>query len=136
MKKRIGLILISLIILAGCTNKKPDITLNVPIVQQGCAAFDKSYSDVVITEKGLRVISNIVYGSPCYTLQKAEISKNGDTLNVYFTFKKDPTTVCIQCLGVQNVVYTIEGPGLNKTGIKINVIAYFDNKKVEHSVTS
>lgn len=133
MKRLLPLLL--LICVLGCAAKKPSIGLEVIFHNKGCSGIEESSSEVKVTPSGLDIVSNILSSTPCYKLNKAEISKKESNITVYFTFSKDAGE-CIQCIGVNNLVYKITGPDTNRTGIVITVIAYFDSAESRHYVTS
>ncbi len=135
MKKTI--ILITLLFITGCTSQKQDIGLEVPFHSNGCAGFDESNSEITIINDGLRVVSNVLSDKPCYKLIKAEISRVEDNVTVYFTFKEDEEAgPCQKCIGAQTIIYKIFGSNLNRTGININEISYFEDKEVNRTLKS
>ncbi len=126
------LIIISfLLLLTGCTNKE-SIGLEVPLVTSGCSGFSDSYSEYQFDNNSLLITSNIVGPNPCFKLTKAEVSKKGDNIGVYFTFSDDGS-ICIQCTGVYSLIYRITGDDVNRTGLNVTVIAYFNKTEVIHS---
>ena len=133
MNKAILLFLVLLVM--GCTSKEPDVGLEVPFVTQGCSGISESSSEVRVTTEGLSIVSSILTDKPCYTLKKAEISRKGDDVTLYFTFDSDLAN-CNECPGVENLIYAISGDGLNKTGVNIKLVAYFNGNETVMEFTS
>jgi len=129
------LAIIPLILILGCTSSELSIGLEVPFHTTGCSGFEESFSDVTVAADGLHVISNIISDNPCYKLNKAEISRDGDDVTVYFTFSRD-ATFCSECIGVQSLIYRITGEGLNRTGVNVEVVGTLVNQEVSHNFTS
>lgn len=123
------------LLVMGCTAKEPDVGLEVPFVTQGCSGISESSSEVRVTSEGLSVVSSILTDKPCYTLSKAEISRKGDDVTLYFTFTPDLAN-CNECPGVMNLIYAITGDGLNKSGINIELVAYFNGNETVMEFTS
>jgi len=127
--------LIPLMIIIGCT-QTPEVSLNVPFHSVGCSGFDESYSEVMVTNEGLSLVSNIISDVPCYNLDNAELVFNEENnITVIFTLSKD--TFCDKrCQGLQSFIYTINGEGMNHSGINLEIITLLGSEEIRHTITS
>ncbi|MBD3312689.1 hypothetical protein GF352_04525 [archaeon] len=133
MKKKISIIGL-LLLLAGCTAQEP-LELIVTFHATGCAGFNENFSEVDYTPSGLSIITNIISDKPCYTLIKAELTRNENDLTIYFTLDEDRGD-CIQCTGLQTFIYEINGPEINRSGINVKVITLLEDQEVNHTFTT
>jgi len=97
--------------------------LQVEVVSHSgsCASGGAQEGTTAVWDNGdILATTTVMTSVPCYNLSSIKARRIGDSIVVDIAFQQKDG-ICIQCIGMQKVVYRIISPGTDDINLKVNI---------------